>query len=575
MDELMGKIAVLRAAKLFKELSIDALQEMAFGTERRRMTAGDVIFNEGDVPDGFYLVSSGTVLLRKHEKDLTVLEQDAFFGESDLVSQSPRMATAICRDSGVLLYLDNATFNNLIDSYPDIMWVVIKKVSNDLHSKNASMDNVARPKKKTSPQSTGLAINPLLKTGKKIIAELQQIPIFNTSPIEELSQIAQRSQLKKILKDELIFSEGDPSDHVYFILKGSVLFKHREKELLVLNKYDYFGEVGVFSDKQRMASATAMQDGRMVIMNKLDFKTMVLQHPTIAHSILSKIISYYKVDYRLIHKDIITKIQQSLPTADRSSAHLLFFERIGLSKDSNMTILDLSTVAKSGHVYSLNLQGFEEKKKEKSELHIRTLEISQQCDTPPRHAEVDGIWDETVDISGEGNNILGGNGKFFIDEDKLDIPVMEATQEALAYYGCSLLTLGEWVEFPLPSFPIWTMLIGKDYLKNFIMTSKGGGLYIEYHTDKPHIHMPMNKDASGYYLLVKKVTSAGAKIKNKYHLTAFKIPFGKAVYTCKGVIHCDAGLIGEWMVGYDNAHTYSTALIRTDAGMMVDVNFSL
>ena len=153
---------------------------------------------------------------------------------------------------------------------------------------------------------------------------------------------------------------------------------------------------------------------------------------------------------------------------------------------------------------------------------------------------LDAVWDKDVRAISDlerGSNILGGNGRLIVDKTTLSIPVVVATPQTLAYYGAKMFRIGTIVEFDL-QFPIWSMNIGSNYLKQYILTPKAGGLYLEFHLDKPHLHMPLNSDSKGYYILAKNISTPQ---ESKFILSAFKIPLGYFVYTCKGAIHCDAG----------------------------------
>jgi hypothetical protein len=105
---------------------------------------------------------------------------------------------------------------------------------------------------------------------------------------------------------------------------------------------------------------------------------------------------------------------------------------------------------------------------------------------------------------------LGGNGLFVIETEstRIEVPVENATSEKLAYYGAVALHIGDIVKFPEEehNYPIWAMSLGKNYVNDYIMTEKAGGWYLEWHTDRPHFHMPLSKDATGVYLLGKKIT---------------------------------------------------------------------
>jgi hypothetical protein len=259
-----------------------------------------------------------------------------------------------------------------------------------------------------------------------------------------------------------------------------------------------------------------------------------------------------------------------LPEYDHETVLQLFFEKIGLSKSSNMTVVGLNQALKKSHSYILSEKGFIEGKSH--ENNPIQLDEFSYCNSPPKHIEVEGYWNPTETIKGDGNNILGGNGTFTMKEKSIKIPVVNSTSEALAYYKSKLISFGEEFSFSSDTFPIWDMIIGERYMDDFIMTPQGGGMYIEYHKDKPHFHMPANKNSHGYYILGKKVTNYPRE--NKYHLTAFTIPFGLAVYTANGVIHCDAGLKGSWIVGYANAKDFSTVLLKDPNNAMVQVEFA-
>lgn len=57
-----------------------------------------------------------------------------------------------------------------------------------------------------------------------------------------------------------------------------------------------------------------------------------------------------------------------------------------------------------------------------------------------------------------------------------------------------------------------------------------------------------------------------------YNLSGFYIPYGKAVYSKLGAIHCDAALTGKnWNIGFSDSHHFSTALVRNEAMEIVNI----
>ncbi len=99
------------------------------------------------------------------------------------------------------------------------------------------------------------------------------------------------------------------------------------------------------------------------------------------------------------------------------------------------------------------------------------------------------------------------------------------------------------------------MNIGENYVEHFLFKEDGGGgCYLEYH-NTPHLHIPINKNSCGYLIL-------GKFVDNKVHLSAFKIPFGYAIYTSPFTVHCDGFLVGDYTVLYTVTPNYSTVLLR-------------
>lgn len=260
------------------------------------------------------------------------------------------------------------------------------------------------------------------------------------------------------------------------------------------------------------------------------------------------------------------QIQALLPQYDNETIAGLMNVHRGLD-GGRMDTLGLVTTVQSRDVFQVDGKTVELSKE------LFAFDLEQEATHPlrivqPDHLEFTAEWDSSVLASGEGNNILGDNGGFYFKESNLRVPVVKATAETLAYYGAVLIPDNTAVRFPNEApFPIWKMEVGNDYVKDYIMNENGGGgFYLEFHRDQPHFHMILN--GGGYYLLAKKVGES------QYHLTAFELSNGQAVYTKKGAIHCDAALTGEILCGYAAAEDCETVLLRTkENNQMVNLNF--
>ncbi|MCX6990754.1 MAG: hypothetical protein NTX49_06820 [Chlamydiae bacterium] len=218
---------------------------------------------------------------------------------------------------------------------------------------------------------------------------------------------------------------------------------------------------------------------------------------------------------------------------------------------ANMTTIGLVMAVTNKEAYILKggkLDATEGRTTFSIDLETKASDLSRIIESPP-YLEIEATWDDKTLSSGSGSNILGDNGRLILEHSLIEIPAVEATDALLGYYGATLIEEGDLIEFPDNEFPLFFMEVGERYVEDTLMTDAGGGFYLEYHHDKPHFHLPLA--GSGHY----------------------RIPDGKAVYTKKGAIHCDAGLKGKLLVGYTLAEDCSTVLLQNKTSKRVEVRF--
>ena len=166
-------------------------------------------------------------------------------------------------------------------------------------------------------------------------------------------------------------------------------------------------------------------------------------------------------------------------------------------------------------------------------------------------------------------NILGDDGVFYVSSDNLVIPAQEANNDNLSFYGARLYKTGEvFYNHSDYMMPVTTMSMGENYLDNFILNNDfGKGLNIEYH-DSFHWHESYNENSAGYYILGK-----FSDTQDELYLSAFSIPYGAAIYTPPYAVHCDSGLIGEYIVMYTVADKSHTVVVFKEDGNACPVSF--
>jgi sulfate-transporting ATPase len=216
-----------------------------FGPEH--YVAGDIILQEGDAADKFYVVVKGEIdiIQENHqgEKVINKLGPRQFFGEIGMLKTSQRTATARAHTDTHLMSMDRVAFND---------WL-------------ASSDGIQE------------------KINKAIEQRIQADEQDSKAATAPLSQDSDGPQ--KFAPGTLIVRQGDMADRFYIILEGKVEVVYtagngREQLITYLSNGDYFGEIGLLQKGQRITSVRAMTDVRTISFDQEEFVTWMAFYPS-------------------------------------------------------------------------------------------------------------------------------------------------------------------------------------------------------------------------------------------------------------------------------------------------------
>lgn len=106
--------------------------------DKRFISAGKVIFSEGELGDCAYIVQTGSVGIYKAVNDgevkLATLNSGEFFGEMAVIDSSPRMANARAIEDSVLVVIPKHSLQRKINSYEPFMRNLIQILVDNLRS---------------------------------------------------------------------------------------------------------------------------------------------------------------------------------------------------------------------------------------------------------------------------------------------------------------------------------------------------------------------------------------------------------------------------------------------------------
>lgn len=203
----------------------------------------------------------------------------------------------------------------------------------------------------------------------------------------------------------------------------------------------------------------------------------------------------------------------------------------------------------------------------KLDLGRKKVVAKAETDTP--HVAVEAQWYTSQQALEQGIQVFhGGSADTFgsmgalLVPDGFTIPAVTATAENVKHYGLQLVEDKAVFSVSSREFQIAMMRYDytKDYKKDFLMQKYGGGgVFVETH-NFPHVHVPLSEDCGGYIVIGKRVPDS------TYHFTAFRIPYGYALYTPSNTIHGDGTLVGEYAITVADAAMASadTVLVYND-----------
>jgi CRP-like cAMP-binding protein len=112
---------------------------LAHGREPRTLTAGEVVFEQGDSGESLFVVRSGSVELRDGEHVVETVEAPGLFGEMALIEDSPRSLTAAAAGGVSLIEIPARHFWVLVHDTPYFAQLVMSVMAQRLRRQSATV----------------------------------------------------------------------------------------------------------------------------------------------------------------------------------------------------------------------------------------------------------------------------------------------------------------------------------------------------------------------------------------------------------------------------------------------------
>ena len=269
----------IRKVPLFSIYEDNVLADLMQVAQLKSVSAGELVFDQDDVGDSFYIVYSGKIrILKKNEQgkeiNLGVSTRGDHFGETALITENPRNAAARAVEDSILISIDKSSFNDYLFVRPE------SREYFDKFIRYTSINHFLRT-------CTNLAV----------------------VPPRDLQELLRKFESEFYKEGDVVFRQGAESDKFYLIESGKVkivVWDENKQEIVnFLREGDFFGEKALVEDTRRTADVICLTDCHLFSLKKEDFSQLVIKSPKMRKVIEDRINSYLTKGPPIPYKEMI------------------------------------------------------------------------------------------------------------------------------------------------------------------------------------------------------------------------------------------------------------------------------
>ena len=183
-----------------------------------------------------------------------------------------------------------------------------------------------------------------------------------SDPIEQaLNSLSFGKRVLTLRKNQVVFSQGEPADALYYIQRGKVKlvvvsFAGKEATLSVMGKGEFFGLGSLQQRSLRLATATTLEPSVIVRIERDAMQRELRSHPRLSEVLMTQLLSRTLT----LQKDLCTHIFD--PSEKRLARVLLKLSRLGdetqqqvaMPKISHDTLATMVGTTRSRITYFMN-----------------------------------------------------------------------------------------------------------------------------------------------------------------------------------------------------------------------------
>lgn len=162
------------------------------------------------------------------------------------------------------------------------------------------------------------------------VSALRQTALFASLSDEQLAEVALVSHEQSLERNEILFIEGSPAEHLFVVVTGAIRAyrinkRGREQIIHVERAGATLAEVPVFDDGPYPATAASEESSIVLIIGKNDFKELCLREPAVLWSALKILAGRLRRHAELVNalslQEVSSRLALLLLREARSTGH--------------------------------------------------------------------------------------------------------------------------------------------------------------------------------------------------------------------------------------------------------------
>jgi CRP-like cAMP-binding protein len=170
---------------------------------------------------------------------------------------------------------------------------------------------------------------------------LKSIPLFAQLTYQQLVRIMNLTRIVPFGASDVLCYEGDMAEELFVILRGEVQLTTAEEPIAIMRTGSHFGEMALIDATPRSATARALTDGKLLLINREDFYEILRKEAPLAVKLLWSFVQELSARLRQTNADLsIARHAEPEP----EPAEILDFEEVSSESSGRLSSEALAAV---------------------------------------------------------------------------------------------------------------------------------------------------------------------------------------------------------------------------------------